>query len=234
MKKILCLLIPIFFSCQKQEENIISSKMDTIIRYVYVDTNLIIRKANLQKVNKHIKKNIADRPIELANFLETTAFIIKDNKTRYRWNEQQSCNVGILAQLATGLTPTQLRVELNKYPISEDLYPNDNASWSAFVSQYCPITGEDMPKIMQALMDVGCERDDLYHLEYLDNIEIIKHANLNIENDVYTDPVVVSKYMLAWAKMIRSYHKKINQNKEGASAMPATPHQSEELIIISE
>lgn len=180
------------------EKDIISRMYDTVA----------ITEASIDEINSRLLKsrNVANRPLKLAKYLETSALILRNSDTRYRWNEQGSCNVGIVAQLVTGLTPLEIEEYIKKYPLPDKKY-EQNWTWSGAVSQYCSITGQSKIEIINKITAVGMEREDFYHLEYLDNKEIIKRANIGTDKFDYTNEEHLIKYLEAWAAMIREYNK---------------------------
>ncbi len=180
-------------------------KRDSVISSLH--NNINVKQASLPDIIKRLEKsrNVANRPIELAQYLETSAMIIKSADTRYMWNEQGSCNVGIVAQLVTGLTPLEIESFTVKYPLPDRKY-NGDWTWSGAVSQYCTITGQSKIEIINKIMAVGMDREDFYHLEYLSNKEILKKANLNQDKVDYSNEDNLVKYMEAWATMIKEYN----------------------------
>jgi hypothetical protein len=228
MKKILIIpILALLFSCQEQtekKEQISENKDTTLIIKAEVKTeqtknvsikNLDLKPVNIDSLSLEIEKkliydNISNRPLKLAKYLETAAKYIKHYDS-YNWQDMSKCNVGVLAQFSTSLKQEQLKQHLHKYT------NKDQESWTTFTDTQCPATGLNITDIHEALFKIGMRREDIYHIEYLSNKEIISKCNFKEEHD-YTNKEDVSKYMETWAAMIRKYHinksvRKININK---------------------
>ncbi len=167
-----------------------------------------VTEASIDEISNRLTKsrNVANRPLKLAKYLETSALILKNSDTRYRWNEQGSCNIGIMAQLVTGLTPLEIEEYIKNYPLPSKKY-GESWTWSGAVSQYCSITGQSKIEIINKITAVGMEREDFYHLEYLNDKEIIKRADIGTDKFDYRNDEHLIKYLEAWAAMIREYNK---------------------------
>lgn len=218
-------LLTLFVSCNKtNDENSTlipkttlfdqpekSIQKDTINIIENEKPNLVERKKlTIEEINENLTRDISDRPLIVATYLETVGNLIKLDKTRYNWMENQHCNVGILAQLSNNMTPIELKSELIKLKTDKELYNDNVGSWSAITTQYCSVTNNSVPKIINSLLNLGFLRDDMYHIEYCSNKKILKESGLNInklDSAYYTEQDIVAKYMLTWSKMIKKYHK---------------------------
>lgn len=167
-----------------------------------------MKSPSLNSIKKRFNKDVADRPLLVADYLETAAKLIKSEDIRYNWVEQGSCNMGLITQLVTGLTPLQIEKHIGSMPLPDEKYGKDSWTWSGAATQYCPLTGQDMPTIFRKLFSIGFEREDIGRIEYLSTPRIIKLAGIdNKEETYYTEEENVIKYYLTWAKEIRKYRK---------------------------
>jgi hypothetical protein len=117
-----------------------------------------------------------EKKAHLIKSLEIVIDSLKNDTIAYNWLKTHSCNMGVVAQALLGVT----RQELNEIsrPLFMDL-PGESKTWKKGVKYNCPITGEAIPEIIKRLEAAGLHRNDIVHLEYLDNSAIL--ANSTIE-----------------------------------------------------
>lgn len=114
-----------------------------------------------------------------------------ENGHRYEWGNMGSCNCGNLAQTITSFT----RGEIQKYAIEK------RGDWSEQLMEYCPTSGFPMDLIIEKMIYFGFSKQDLRHLEWLSDTEILakiepsKHLNRNLKADTIL-------YMKTWATML--------------------------------
>lgn len=116
-----------------------------------------------------------------------------ENGHRYEWGHMGSCNCGNLAQTITTFT----RAEIQKYALEK------RGDWSEQLVDYCPTSGYPMDMIIEKMIDFGFSQQDLRHLEWLSDTEILstitekKHLNRNLKADTIL-------YMKSWANLLEN------------------------------
>ena len=110
----------------------------------------------------------------------------------YRWTHMGSCNCGHLAQTVTGLSQHEIhRLALERA-----------GDWSEQAREYCPASGYPMDHLIETLLDLGLTRDDLVHLERLDDRRILQQL-LIAERDLdHRRRHDVVRYMRLWADLL--------------------------------
>ena len=116
------------------------------------------------------------------------------NGSRYEWGHMGSCNCGNLAQTVTSFT----RAEIQKHALEK------RGDWSEQLIDYCPTSGFPMDLIIEKMIDYGFTKQDLRHLEWLSDADIVKevlkdksitHLNRNSKHDTIL-------YMKTWATLL--------------------------------
>lgn len=119
--------------------------------------------------------------------LRTAIDALKNDTINYNWNNQCSCNMGVIAQAILEVSFNELKV-LNK-PLFKPLNDVNKKlketgeerimpSWKNAVKYACPITGKNMPEIISILESKGMSRADIVHLEFLENPAILELSNI--------------------------------------------------------
>jgi hypothetical protein len=116
-----------------------------------------------------------EKKAHLIKSLELVIDALKNDTIVYDWRISNSCNAGVVAQALLGVT----RAELKKiaHPLFNNL-PEGDKTWKIGVKYNCPITGEAIPEIIKRLEDAGLHRNDIVHLEYLDNSAILANSTI--------------------------------------------------------
>ncbi len=131
--------------------------------------------------------------LKIIDALRKTANQIQ-NGSRYEWGHMGSCNCGNLAQTIT----TFSRAEIQKYAIEK------RGDWNEQLIDYCPTSGFPMDLIIEKMIDFGFSKQDLRHLEWLSDTEIVQevlkdksitHLSRNSKSDTIL-------YMKTWAKLL--------------------------------
>ena len=131
--------------------------------------------------------------LKIIDALHKTANQIK-NGSRYEWGHMGSCNCGNLAQTVTSFS----RAEIQKYAIEK------RGDWNEQLIDYCPTSGFPMDLIIEKMIDFGFSKQDLRHLEWLSDTEIvnevlkdksISHLSRNSKSDTIL-------YMKTWANLL--------------------------------
>lgn len=116
-----------------------------------------------------------------------------ENGHRYEWGNMGSCNCGNLAQTVTTFT----RAEIQKYALEK------RGDWSEQLVDYCPTSGYPMDIIIEKMIDFGFSKQDLRHLEWLSDNDILTHIpdkkylNRNHKSDTIL-------YMRTWATLLEN------------------------------
>lgn len=131
--------------------------------------------------------------LKIIDALRKTANQIK-NGSRYEWGHMGSCNCGNLAQTVTSFS----RAEIQKYALEK------RGDWNEQLIDYCPTSGFPMDLIIEKMIDFGFSKQDLRHLEWLSDTEIvnevlkdksISHLSRNSKSDTIL-------YMKTWANLL--------------------------------
>ena len=137
-----------------------------------------------------------------------------ENGHRYEWGNMGSCNCGNLAQTVT----TFSRGEIQKYALEK------RGDWSEQLVEYCPTSGYPMDLIIEKMINFGFTKQDLRHLEWLSDTEILaqlpekKYLNRNLKSDTIL-------YMKTWATMLEN--KLID-----AIVLPNFEVENKELVLV--
>lgn len=132
---------------------------------------------------------MANPSLKIIEALRKTAMQL-ENGNRYEWGHMGSCNCGNLAQTITSFS----RAEIQKYALEK------RGDWSEQLIDYCPTSGLPMDLIIEKMMDFGFTRQDLRHLEWLSDKEIldkmeVSFLNRNLKSDTIS-------YLKSWAILL--------------------------------
>ena len=131
--------------------------------------------------------------LKIIDALRTTANQLQ-NGSRYEWGHMGSCNCGNLAQTITSFS----RAEIQKHALEK------RGDWSEQLIDYCPTSGFPMDLIIEKMIDFGFSKQDLRHLEWLSDTDIVKevlkdtsitHLSRNSKQDTIL-------YMKSWANLL--------------------------------
>jgi hypothetical protein len=104
---------------------------------------------------------------ELINLLRRSAQYLQDNPEKYYWAKTNTCNCGIVAQVALGLTEqTTKRFGIGTWEDIIDLYKADEKE--AKNNLFCEQTGLTYFEVIESLLSFGFDLEDFVRLEYLD------------------------------------------------------------------
>ncbi len=98
----------------------------------------------------------------LINVLRETAARLAAGDA-YQWSHFGRCNCGHLVQTITRLSPAEIH-ELGAPVLAE---------WSEIPADYCAGTGLRLEYVLDRLRELGLDRDDLRHLEDLDDPAVL-------------------------------------------------------------
>ncbi|WP_309608860.1 hypothetical protein [Flavobacterium sp.] len=132
---------------------------------------------------------MAKSSLKIIDALRKTAFQLESGN-RYEWGHMGSCNCGNLAQTITSFS----RAEIQKYAIEK------RGDWSEQLIDYCPTSGYPMDMIIEKMIDFGFSRQDLHHLEWLSDSNILNRIGVGFLNrNLKSDTIL---YMKSWANLL--------------------------------
>jgi hypothetical protein len=132
---------------------------------------------------------MANPSVKIIDALRKTAVQL-ENGNRYEWGHMGSCNCGNLAQTITSFS----RAEIQKYALEK------RGDWSEQLIDYCPTSGLPMDLIIEKMMDFGFTRQDLRHLEWLSDNDILDKMNVPYLNKNLKSDTIA--YIKSWANML--------------------------------
>ena len=128
---------------------------------------------------------------ELVKALRTTAARLSQGAP-YQWGHMGCCNCGHLAQTLTHLS----RAEIHKMALRRA------GDWGEQVVEYCPTSGFPLDHVIDTMLEAGLSRDDIRHLENLDDLLILRQIPLerrHLKRNNRDDAVL---YIMTWADML--------------------------------
>lgn len=120
-----------------------------------------------------------NRKEKLINSLNIAIKSLQNDSVLYDWQKQSSCNAGIVAQAVLDKTPQEIS------EMRDSLFKNipqkiDN-TWKNAIKYGCSVTGKSMYEIINQLTDAGLTKEDIVHLEYLENPAILEKSGIEKE-----------------------------------------------------
>lgn len=101
--------------------------------------------------------------VELVVALRTTAARLAAGAA-YQWGHLGQCNCGHLVQTVCGLPQRDIHAWALERQCDD---------WDGLAAEYCPTSGHRIDEAMAALFALGLSRDDIGHLERLDDPTIL-------------------------------------------------------------
>lgn len=86
-----------------------------------------------------------------------------ESGSRYQWGNMGSCNCGHLAQTLT----QRSRAEIHAAALMRA------GDWGEQSVEYCATSGLPLDHLIEMMLDAGLDREDLYHLERLDDPSVL-------------------------------------------------------------
>ncbi len=126
---------------------------------------------------------------QLVTALRTTAARL-DAGAAYSWGHLGQCNCGHLVQTVCGLP----RGVIHAWALERD------GDWEQLANDYCPTSGHHIDDVITTLLELGLDRDDLGHLEKLDDPRVV--AAVGRGWLVRNDRGDVVAYLRAWAELL--------------------------------
>lgn len=132
---------------------------------------------------------MAQPSLKIVEALRKTVALLESGN-RYEWGHMGSCNCGNLAQTVTNFS----RTEIQKYALEK------RGDWSEQLTDFCPTSGLPMDLIIQKMVDFGFTRQDLHHLEWLSDTDILARIGVSFLNrNLKSDTIL---YLKTWANVI--------------------------------
>ena len=132
---------------------------------------------------------MANPSLKIIEALRKTANQL-ENGNRYEWGHMGSCNCGNLAQTITSFS----RAEIQKYALEK------RGDWTEQLTDYCPTSGLPMDLIIEKMINFGFSRQDLRHLEWLSDEEILTNIGVSYLNKNLKSDTIL--YIKSWANLI--------------------------------
>ena len=104
---------------------------------------------------------------------------LENDTIYYNWRKQDSCNMGIVSQAVLGISTEELHTKRKK--IFDNIPDDVSCTWKNAVKYGCPLTGKSNFQIMEDLENAGLSKNDIVHLEYLDNPGILSQSEISKE-----------------------------------------------------
>lgn len=125
-----------------------------------------------------------NRKEKLISSLNIVINALENDTAHYNWIKQHSCNCGLVAQTVLNNSPHELAKRIEKEDIfNRELFKlkldNDNNTWKNAVKMWCPIAGKPMKQIFIDLEEAGLSKEDIVHLEYMDNPAILNLSGIS-------------------------------------------------------
>lgn len=157
----------------------------------------------------------------LINGLKKVVHALKTDTIHYSWKHQDSCNCGVIAQVLLNKSKNDLSNSIfdNTF-FNEDEFKKYFAvkeaefTWKNAVKVHCPITGKPMHEVFKQLFERGLSKEDIVHLEYLENPAILAKSGIKLtyidkeEKDILKEKIVTktwygkNKVKEVWEKKI--------------------------------
>lgn len=104
---------------------------------------------------------------------------LKNDTIEYNWQKQANCNCGIVAQAITGKNSNEIQTLFKDVIVSLGIIDKSiDKTWKNGVKHLCPITGESIHKIFNELFKNGLSKEDIVHLEFMDNPAILERSKI--------------------------------------------------------
>lgn len=188
-----------------------------------------------------------NRKETLVKGLRTAIDALKNDTINYNWNNQCSCNMGVVAQAVLEVSFDELK-DLNK----ELFKPLDAVnkkrkadgdkrimpSWKNAVKYACPITGKNMPEIINILESKGMSRADIVHLEFLENPAILELSGIqkietetSVQTGTVTSKVPTTHWFWKWFGHTETVEVPVYEHST-SYAYPEDYYQQKENVIL--
>jgi hypothetical protein len=124
-----------------------------------------------------------NRKEKLIQSLSTVISALENDVAQYNWTNQSQCNCGLVTQVLLGKSQTELNDELERQdifnkPRFKSRIGTDALTWKNAVKVYCPIAKKPLKQIFIDLENAGLSKEDIVHLEYMDNPAIFSKSGI--------------------------------------------------------
>jgi len=133
---------------------------------------------------------MARSSIQLVAALRSTAARLAGGAA-YQWGHFGQCNCGHLAQTVCKL---ETRV-IHEWALE------GAGDWEQLANNYCSTSGHRIDDVIGALLELGLDRDDLGHLEKVDDPAVLSRLGWYPARNVREDVVA---YLRAWADLLEA------------------------------
>lgn len=126
---------------------------------------------------------------KLQTALKLVIHSLKNDTIHYDWRDPNSCNCGLVARALLHDTEINIKESIKEWQADLDKqYNKVEGSWKNGIKYLCPLTGLSNYQIFNELFTRGMSREDIIHLEYMDNPAILKKSGLatNITKKIKT------------------------------------------------
>ena len=100
---------------------------------------------------------------ELINALRVTASRLRSG-AYYAWGHHGGCNCGNLVQVVCDLNKEQIVAMAHE----------SSGEWTEIAQESCSVTHLPLRQILQRLESIGLTPSDVHHLEYLDDVAVLR------------------------------------------------------------
>ncbi len=108
----------------------------------------------------------------------------------YQWGHMGQCNCGHLAQVVSRRTAAD---------IHRSAIARNTGEWSEHANDRCPSTGALIDDVFDDLLAIGLTRQDIVHLEHLDDPRVVARVGRALRKNQRADAV---DYVRAWAGLL--------------------------------
>ncbi len=136
--------------------------------------------------------------LKLISSLQDAIKALENDSIEYDWWKTKSCNCGVVTQAITGLSAAAVDHSLGVLLKHNPDLKNGDVSWSTFVKEFCPITGEPVVSIFKKLHEAGLTREEILNLEYLKDKKILDRSG--IYTGITWETVITQKKFLLFFK----------------------------------
>ncbi len=213
MKKLLFIAAIFLVSCNAKQETakapVTYSPMfaDTLMRTASLAVPVVPQKMYNPKILPHL--------VTLAGKLKAGEI------NSYDWNNNTSCNVGLMAQCITGMNAKEISASIDSFKdydkYADEMTKIDESflfgSWSNMTNFYCGITNRTGVGIIKDLQDAGFTAGNIQSLEYLSDSYILSKTAIEVKSRHYADKNNLIAYLDAWIEIIASQEENsVNHN----------------------
>lgn len=119
---------------------------------------------------------------------------------QYQWGHMGQCNCGHLVQSLTRLSHEEIhRAALMRA-----------GDWGQQSIDYCPTSGYPLDHVITTMLNAGMSRDDIDHLERLDDERVLRRLPLAQRQLVRNKREDVIAYMQLWAEQLIEQHDELH------------------------